>query len=432
MIHADAALSIDCSGKEIPAGQQQPRDDDQQEKRPTDEGERFNKPPPLPRVFAHVNAVVDDRSQRADQRAQPRSVGAVNEPRKILGKRIEHNAGGHVGDHLTQADRPPVFPTGHALIQKTGDRIVGGDGGGKHKEAQKSAQQRVIHLAEQLAVGNGDGKQHKNKHRRPITGAGHDDQQDQQKQPQIHPAQKALRRGRQAAFIKRDGFFDVFPVKNSQKNHQQQPGHQAKRQHMQHEPPAADAGLTVEEKILRAAERHQERAADGGDVFQADYGQDVPLFAGTSEQEDGQRHKDQQGHVVGDEHGGKEHAENQKQAQAEHGFQLADQIDQRAQHVFLLKALEHAKHHQQRAERAPVDLPQQRGGRRRDDEPRYGSQQRQGEHGFFFDQGKHAFHKSASLSKDLRELYHNGRSHSTKNIFCRKGQKRAFEKRSRR
>ena len=170
---------------------------------------------------------------------------------------------------------------------------------------------------------------------------------------------------------------------------------------MQQKSPETDLRLPVEEEVLRTAEGHQERTADGGDVFECQHREDVALLSRVSKQQDGQRNEDQQRYVVCNEHRREEYAEHQKQRQSAHRMQLSCQSHHRRQNVFLLKALQHAKHHQQRAKCSPVDLSQQILCRRRDQKTDHRGQHGKRQHGLLTDPSHNSFHSCSPVPLDI-------------------------------
>ena len=72
------------------------------------------------------------------------------------------------------------------------------------------------------------------------------------------------------------------------------------------------------------------------------------------------------------------------------------------QDVFLLEALQDAQHHQERTEGVPVDIPEQLRGGRRDDQCDSGSQERQCQHQFLFQETEELFHFLQSFQLPFR------------------------------
>ena len=70
--------------------------DDCQEESPAYQRKSFNKAAAVSGVFADVNAVIYDRSQRTDQRTETGGVGTVDESGKILSKRVQDYSCRHI------------------------------------------------------------------------------------------------------------------------------------------------------------------------------------------------------------------------------------------------------------------------------------------------------------------------------------------------
>ena len=202
--------------------------------------------------------------------------------------------------------------TGHGPAQQAGDVRVCRDGGREDEEAEKGDDEHKIHLPEQTAVRYGDGGQDQNHGKGPQGGPGDDDGDDQGEKHQIGDAPTptlCLPR----IFRIRDGdlFPQILPVQKENEEDEQQGGEGTQREHVQHEVSGTHIGLPVQEK-------GQHGAADGGDVFKGDHREDIVFPVSVPEKQQRQRNEDDQGDIIGDEHGGKEHAKDQKQGETGH------------------------------------------------------------------------------------------------------------------
>ena len=69
----------DSKSEEGPAGQQKTRNDDNQEKRPTDQGEGFDKRFSPAGILPHIDAVIDHGSKRTNQGTEPGGIRTVDQ-----------------------------------------------------------------------------------------------------------------------------------------------------------------------------------------------------------------------------------------------------------------------------------------------------------------------------------------------------------------
>ena len=92
----------------------------------------------------------------------------------------------------------------------------------------------------------------------------------------------------------------------------------AQRRHVEYESAGADTGTVEKKQVLRASERHEQRAADRSDVFHRDYRKDAFFSFNASEKKYGERNEDYQRYVIGHEHRSEEYSEYQKERQRRH------------------------------------------------------------------------------------------------------------------
>ena len=154
----------------------------------------------------------------------------------------------------------------------------------------------------------------------------------------------------------------------------------------------ADTGTSEKKQVLGTAEGGQHGAADGGDILHGDHGKDIVFLSPGPEQQNGQGDEDDEGNVIGDKHGGKEHRKHQKQGKPHHGADPAGKPDQRQKNILLLEALQHREHHEEHGKGMPIDLSQKRGAGGRDQQGNQRRQQRNRQHQIFFEQFRNFFH----------------------------------------
>ena len=348
-------------------------------------------------VFPDIDSVVDNRCQGADQGAQPGAVHAVQQGGQIFRKGIQHNGRRDIGDDLAQQDAPPVFPSANRPLQEHGDGRVGGNGGRENEKAEKRDEEHIVCFQECPPVEEENGQKYRCGNICPQTGAADDGEEDQHEEGDIqYPVFLPLREPASPGFVhvKADGFPGLPAEQSQHKQRQQQPGQQPQGQHMHKKGSRADTGTPEKKQVLGTAEGGQHGAANGGDVFHGDHRKDIFFLSPGPEQQNGQRDEDDEGNVVGDKHGGKEHRKHQKQGKPRHGADPAGKPDQGQKNILLFEAFQHREHHEEHGEGMPVDLGQKRGAGGRNQQRNQRRQQRNREHQIFFEQFRYFFHIS--------------------------------------
>ena len=110
--------------EKVPTGKEETGDNYNEEERPADQKKGLHEFSSPSGVFTHVYPIIDNGRKRTDQRAKTSGIRAVDQTRKVLRKREEHNRRGNVGDQLTETDRPPVFATGDRSAEKSGNMRI--------------------------------------------------------------------------------------------------------------------------------------------------------------------------------------------------------------------------------------------------------------------------------------------------------------------
>ena len=360
-----------------------PRKRHEREEQKADQRENAEEPPAVSGIFADVNAVIDDRGERADQGTESRGIQTVEQRADVVREGVKHDGGGDVGDHLTEQDAPEIFAAGDGAQQKGGNRRIRGDGGGKHKEAEEGQQQHIIRPQQNFAVDDQDGDRDSHRDEAPEGGAADDCPQHHGEDAEIGGApEPSLRRpfAGEGHIPNAGAHAKVPPVQRQHKSHKKRRRHEPQREHIPHKAERRNARLSVDKEVLRAAEGGEQRAAHGGDIFHSDDGQDIPLPSAGAEEHDGQRDKDDQRDVVGDEHGREKDREHQKKRKRRHGTDAAGKPQQRTEDILALEALKYRQHHEKGGEGVPVDVREQSCRGRRDKQRRHSRRRRDEQH----------------------------------------------------
>lgn len=291
--------------EKAPAAEQIAGYDDYRKERPAYQREGLDEASALSGVFPDIDAVVYHARERAYQRDQARSIGAVYQPCEVLGERIENNRCRHIRDELAQPYRPPVLIPCHCFSKEPRYAFVRSDRRREYEKAQEREQQNIIDFAKQPSVNCRYHHEDDNEHYIPITGPCDYNAYDEQKQKPIgypfYPAfWEPFRRGRGNVCF--DSFAQVFAIEHQNKDHEQHPRHNVQRQHMQYEILSAGSRLAIQKQILRAPERRQQRTPDCGDVFHRYHRKNILLLIGCTKDHDRKRNKDDERDVVRDEH----------------------------------------------------------------------------------------------------------------------------------
>lgn len=84
--------------------------------------------------------------------------------------------------------------------------------------------------------------------------------------------------------------------------------------------------MGVDKEVLRVADGREHAAEVGGNGLPAHGGHDEADAPGLGENHDGQRDEDNQGHIIGDEHGTKIAAEDEEPSQGAAGGIAAEEL----------------------------------------------------------------------------------------------------------
>ena len=112
------SVRIKISSEEFPAAEEISGYDDDQEKYPADTGKYSYELPAFAWIFPDIDAVIDNGSKGADERAEACGIGAVYESRKVFRKRIEDNRCGNIGYDLADKNDGYVFMSCHGFLKE--------------------------------------------------------------------------------------------------------------------------------------------------------------------------------------------------------------------------------------------------------------------------------------------------------------------------
>ena len=289
-------------------------------------------------------------------------------------------------------------------MKETADRFVACDRRRENEEAEEREQEHIVHAEEQLSVDYQYDRDHDHDRDIPKLSAAHDRREDHDKEHKVaHTAlpSRSFPRFGDLLRVDLDPPAVLFSVHNAYEYNEQNRRPDAERRHVEHEVQRARAGLLVKEKVLRAAERHQKRAADRGDILKCDDGQDALLAPRAPEEQDRERNEDYERNVIRYKHGRKEHSEDKKERKRSHPSKAGAEPDDRVKKALLLKALKNGQHHKERSESMPVDLREELCCGRRDKKRDDRCCHRNYKHGFFFEE----FLKSCHIFRLFKFVY---------------------------
>ena len=276
--------------------------------------------------------------------AKAAQIHAHQKPRAVLGKAGQQHRRRHIADDLAGRRAHQHLPALHHAGQKILQRRNPGQIAREHEEAHKGDQQSEVRPQHQLSVEH----RQRHDHRRQQRGPGQQMEHRGQTHAEQHAAQNQLGTlaGCHGAFLILSRQGDP-PGRGEQAQHHQHHKACQRGRHGESEEFARGKAVTaVQIQILGVAHRGEHAAQIGRHRLQTHHPGQQPALPAGGQHQHREGHEGDEGHIVGDQHGGEEAEHHQHKAQP---LAAAAALDQRRRHSPEGPGLLHAGHHRHQA-----------------------------------------------------------------------------------
>lgn len=255
-----------------------------------------------------------------DDGAKPADIHTQKQWRIGIGIAGQKDRGGNIAQELAQEQGYPELMSGQHLCRPALKEFDMAEVAHADEEQGKEQEQLIIRFPEQLAVQQEQSRQDDCRQHREVQQMHHMEQakgEEDEKWQDFPPGKSCLLTGWQ-------GHITVWQQEGGQIDGCAAQQHNGRRNGKEF--CRFQAIMGVDKEILRIANRREHAAKVGCNGLPADCGHDEPDAPGFGKDHDGQRHEDDQSHIVGDQHGTEIAAEDKEPPQRPPGGTAFEQM----------------------------------------------------------------------------------------------------------